>query len=244
MIHGSSLKDLLSKSEYTKSDKLLLCLAEGSGEPKTVKVIREIAKSGGLRSIERWNVSQLLSRSRGLAIRTDTGWELSSDGRSKVLELAGSLAASPAPKVAASLRVHLHNLSDPNTRAYVEEAIRCMESGLLRAAVVLSWVGAVSVLYSYVHKSHLADFNAEAFRRDPKWRQAKTTDDLAKMKEKDFLGILEAISILGKSVKQELERCLRFRNSCGHPNSLKIGENNVASHIEMLILNVFSHFLV
>lgn len=244
MIHRESLKDLLSKPEYSKTDKLILCLAENASEPKSVKAIRELAKSAGLRSAERWNVSQLLSGSRGLAIRTDTGWELSSDGRSRALELAGSLAASPAPKVAASIRAHLHNLSSPDTRAFVEEAIRCFESGLFRAAVVLSWVGAVSVLYSHVHKSRLADFNTEASRRDPKWRPAKTADDLARMKEHELLGVLEAISVLGKSVKQELEVCLKLRNGCGHPNSLRIGENRVAAHIETLVLNVFSHFAV
>ena len=184
----------------------------------------------------------MLSGSRGLAIRTGAGWELTSDGRAKALELAGSLAASPAPKVAASLRTHLHGLSNPETRAFVEEAIRCYESGLLRAAVVLSWVGAVSVLYDHVHKSKLAEFNVEALRRDAKWRAAKTADDIARMKEHDFLNVLEAISVIGKSVKQELETCLRLRNGCGHPNSLRIGEHRVTGHVETLILNVFSRF--
>jgi len=53
----------------------------------------------------------------------------------------------------------------------------------------------------------------------PKWKAAKTVDDLATMKEAEFLSVLEALSIIGKSVKQELDRCLRLRNGCGHPNS-------------------------
>ncbi|MEJ2653513.1 MAG: hypothetical protein P8173_17520, partial [Gammaproteobacteria bacterium] len=138
---------------------------------------------------------------------------------------------------------HLHNLKNPDTRAFVEEAIRCYEAGSLRAAVVLSWVGAVSVLYAHVHKSKLADFNIEAQRRFAKWRLAKTADDLARMNEHDFLAVLDSISVFGKSVKQELEVCLRLRNGCGHPNSLKVGENRVAAHLETLILNVFSRFV-
>ena len=62
------------------------------------------------------------------------------------------------------------------------------------------------------------------------------------MREANFLVVLEAISVLGKNVKQELDICLQLRNSCGHPNSLQIGENKVFVHIEMLILNVFSKF--
>lgn len=62
------------------------------------------------------------------------------------------------------------------------------------------------------------------------------------MKEYNFLQILCAISVFGKSVKDELEACLKIRNGCGHPNSLKVGESRVASHIESLMLNVFSKY--
>jgi len=62
------------------------------------------------------------------------------------------------------------------------------------------------------------------------------------MKEHDFLDVLESISLIGKNVKQELQQSLQLRNACGHPNSLKIGVNKVSSHIEILILNVFSKF--
>ena len=86
-------------------------------------------------------------------------------------------------------------------RSFVEEAIACAEAGYHRAAVVLSWVGALAVLYELVTKKHLIAFNSEAQRRDAKWRSAKTTDDLARIKEYDFLQILEAISIIGKSTR-------------------------------------------
>jgi hypothetical protein len=62
------------------------------------------------------------------------------------------------------------------------------------------------------------------------------------MKEHEFLQILNAISAIGKSVKDELEGCLKLRNGCGHPNSLQIGEARVSAHIETLMLNVFSVF--
>jgi hypothetical protein len=100
----------------------------------------------------------------------------------------------------------------------------------------------VAVLYDHVVNTALAAFNAEASRRDAKWKDAKTTDDLARMKEHDFLNLLEAISMIGKNVKQELQNCLTLRNGCGHPNSLRIGDNRVAAHIEVLLLNVFMKF--
>jgi hypothetical protein len=75
-----------------------------------------------------------------------------------------------------------------------------------------------------------------------KWREARTADDLGLMKEKDFLDRLAAISMIGKNVKEELQKCLDLRNACGHPNSLKLGPNAVAHHLEILILNVFEKF--
>ena len=62
------------------------------------------------------------------------------------------------------------------------------------------------------------------------------------MKEFDFLQVLEAISVVGKSVKGELEACLKLRNACGHPNSLQVSDSKVAAHIETLALNVFAVF--
>jgi hypothetical protein len=47
-----------------------------------------------------------------------------------------------------------------------------------------------------------------------------------------------------RHTKDELEGCLKLRNTCGHPNSHKIGEHRVASHIETLMLNVFSQFKI
>src|SRR5262249_11310908 len=189
LITQEALVELLHQPDLSKTDKVLLCLAVETGKPKSVQEVRALAVKAGLRAAKSWNVSGLLSGSSGRAVRTDEGWELRSAGRDYVAKLAGPAAAIPPPKVAASLRSHLPKLTNPQTAAFVEEAIRCSEQKLHRAAVVLSWVGAVSVLYQEVVDKHLAAFNTEAARRNSKWKPAATTDDLSKMKEKDFLDI-------------------------------------------------------
>jgi hypothetical protein len=242
LLTAEALTELLHQPALGKTDKLLLCLAVDDGRPKAVKEIKSLAVRAGLRAAKTWNVSDLLSKSAGRAIRTDAGWELRAEGREYVANLAGPMASLPVPKIAAGLRSHLPKLSHPQTAAFIEEAIRCYEQRLYRAAVVLSWVGAVSLLYHEVVTNHLATFNAEAVRRNNKWKNATTVDDLSRMKEKDFLDILDHLSIIGKNVKQELEGCLTLRNGCGHPNSLVIGEQRVAAHVEALLLNVFAPF--
>jgi hypothetical protein len=242
LLPKESLKDLLSQKELSHTDKLLVCLAVGPDTAKQVKEIVALAVAHGLRSAKNWNASTLLKASGGKAVRTANGWELTSDGNNYVHSIAGPLAGSPIPKVASSLRAHLTKIADAETFTFVEEAINCFEMRQYRAAVVLSWVGAASVLHKHVVKASLATFNSEATKRDTKWKPAKTSDDLGLMKEDTFLDILQTISVLGKTVKQQLKECLTLRNGCGHPNTLSIADNIVAAHVEKLILNVFTKF--
>jgi hypothetical protein len=240
------LKDLLTQKDLSREQALLLCLAVDAGNAKATTEVRDLAVSSGLRAAQKWNVSSILARSAGRAVRTAAGWELSAKGSEAVATLAGPLANSPIPKVSTALRSHLSVVQNDHTRRFVEEAIVCFETRQYRAAVVLSWVGAVSLLYDYVVKNRLSDFNQEAAARTATakspWKAAKTTDDLARMKESEFLIVLDSISLLGKSVRQQLEHLLNLRNGCGHPNSLDIAEHAVASHLEILILNVFAKF--
>lgn len=241
MVSNKELKDLLHDKNLDKTDQLLLCLAAEPTGPKTVAEIREAAVSTGLRAAKKWNISLLLMRSGGRAIRGADGWELTATGREGVDKIS-PLRSAPVMHVSTSLRAALAKISNPDIASFVQESVTCLEAKLYRAAVVLSWVGAVAVLYEHVLKHELGNFNAEAKKRDPKWKDAKTSDDLARMKEHELLQVLEAISVVGKSVKQELEACLKLRNGCGHPSSLKVGENRTSAHIETLIDNVFLRF--
>lgn len=241
MLPEDALKDLLSQ-DLTDREKALVCLAVEPTEARKVKDIRDLAIAAGWRKAKDKNFSAIYAKTSEYAARTRDGWELTSKGSQFVAKLAGPLMNSPIPVVASSLRAHLVKISSPDTQAFVEEAIVCFEARQYRAAVVLSWVGAVSVLQKYVELHKLSDFNTEATKRNSKWKTAKTADDLGLMKEDTFLDILQAISVIGKNVKQELKKGLMLRNGCGHPNSLKLAEHKVSAHVEDLMLNVFAVF--
>ena len=232
------LKDWLHR-DLSRIDKLLIALASLSG-PCQIADINRVASEAGLRNTSRWNPSAVLARSNGLAIRTDDGWELTAHGLRRLHEIG--LVVRPAAKVAYDLRAELRNVSDPNVRAFADEAIECHEAGLYRSAIVMSWMAAVGVLHHYVHAHHLQKFNDEAKRVNPRWKTAITAEELGNMKEADFLDRLVGISLIGRNVKNELKTCLDRRNSCGHPNSLQIGANTSAHHIEVLLMNVFKKF--
>lgn len=238
-----ALKNIVHSGELSKYEQIMLCMACGDLKPKAVSEIKAVGLKVGLRRMREWNVSAMLSVLKGKVIRIDAGWELTLEGRKDVRALSGAVLAGGEPLAASGLRAFVDKLSDAHAKSFLSEAIECYEHGLHRAAVVLSWVGAISLAYGFVLTHRLNDFNCEAGRRDKKWRDASTTDDLARMKEYEFLQVVESLSIIGKSVKNELEQALKLRNSCGHPNSLVIAAHRVAAHIEVLTLNVFSRFV-
>ena len=243
MLEQGALKDLLHTPGRSNFDRVLLCLAVTADKPSKLQEIREIALAAGWARAKSTNLSDYLGRAKGLAIRTPERWQLTGDGKKHIKQiLPGSIGVTPPPQMATTLREYLVKMTKSDIQAFVEEAVKCYEAKLYRSAVVLSWVGAIAVLYDYVVAHKLIDFNAEAVKRDMKWKSATNADGLARMKEHDFIQVLAAIGVLGKNVKDELEGCLKLRNGCGHPNSLKLAENRVAAHIEMLMLNVFDKF--
>lgn len=237
MLTEAAARAAIHSGKLQREAQVLLCLAVGD-QPKTVGAVRQMAVALGVPKARKINVSQVLTVAKAKAARTPKGWELLPGGRALVATLTGSVAAVPATQ----LRTHLAAIASKDTRAFVEEAIACLELKQYRAATVLSWVGAVAVLYDHVVAHHLTAFNAEATRRDSKWKKAKTVDDLALLGEFDFLQVLHSLSVIGKNAKHELETCLKLRNGCGHPNTLVVKEHRVASHIETLADNVFAKF--
>jgi hypothetical protein len=244
MLKLDDAKRILHGPKLASRDQLLVLLAVKPVGPLPVQKIKERCVAAGLPRLAKMNLSDILGSASGSVARTPQGWELQESGVLRVREIAQVANVNLVVTHSShSLRGHADSVTDPLTKSFVMEAITCFEAHQYRAAVVFSWAGAVALLHGYVFSQKLAEFNAEATRRDSKWRVAKQQDDLGRMKEHDFLDVCEATGVVGKNVKQILQNeCLMLRNACGHPNSASIAENSVAAHIEKLIKNVFSRF--
>jgi hypothetical protein len=217
---------------------LLLHFSSGHAMPKE---LCDLASKSGMPKVKKWKVSQLLNDLGDLVARFEDGWEVTSQGHSRLSEL-GLLESSPTKSPQFKLREILGKVSDTKVRGFVEEAVAALEYKLPRASVVLSWIGAVSILHREVMANHLSDFNSELAKRKIKPSEIKSEADLSLLKEYDLLQICRAIGVFDKNTKDELEGCLKLRNSCGHPSGLKFGEHKVASHIETLLLNIYEPF--
>ncbi|TAM76244.1 hypothetical protein EPN44_05875 [bacterium] len=249
MLDVSGLKNLLNKKGLSQTDALLLILASGGGEAKKHDEITATAIAAGVRGIKKWNVSARLSASGGKAIKTPNGWEVTDAGRTHITDkLSVDLGASPMGTAASRLSKHLPKVTNAQTRTFLDEAVVCLQHGHRRAAVVLSWVGAVSLLQEYVVKNRLTDFNSAAGSRPQQkrgWKPATVADDISsRMEEYEFLQVCHAISLFGKNVKNRLEQALKLRNGAGHPNQLAVEEFEAAAHVEALVKNVFEKFTV
>jgi len=255
MFEIEMLEDWLHDDELSLCDKLLLCLAVNSNEQKDPVKIAIIASDAGWNCFNKFphslsplsvNIDQALEHHGATyALRIRGYWKLNQKGLAHVRSLVASLKNAPEPAAASTLRDVLNGIKNQDVRLFVEEAINDIEHKAYRSAVVLSWCGAVALL-----RDHLLDdaglllaFNTEAKKRNAKWKEVRVQDDFGRMKEYDFLQVLHTVCIdVSKDLKQQLENALKLRNSCGHPNSLKIDLHMVQAHVSFLALNVFAKF--
>lgn len=255
MLTSNDLKNWLHK-KISRQDKLLLILIS-LGNSASVEDIKKLGRSSGLTQISKWNISSYLYRSNGKAINIKKGyWELTDMGKDRVREIITEKNNPAVAKVISDLREILKEIKNKQTRIFLEEAIACHEYGLYRSAIVMSWLVAVHILHQHVSKKNiLKKFNTEGRRRIEKinantknkakikeWKTINSIDGLSRIKETEFLDMIESIEVIDKSVKNKLKECLDSRNDCSHPNKSKVGINLSAAHIESLILNVFERF--
>jgi hypothetical protein len=139
-----------------------------------------------------------------------------------------------------ALQSHIDSTSNPQLKAFLSEAVGCLQSNFLRAATVLTWSGAVEHLLDHVFTNKLAAFNTAAIGRG--WLKkpiAVRNAGFDRFKESEILQVCEDIGVFGKSVKTQLSQCLDRRNGCGHPNDYKVRAQQVRSDIEFLLDHVF-----
>jgi hypothetical protein len=240
-LDDAALKAALQTVGLSNTDKLLIVLL-CSNKSLQVKEVRAKAVANGVRAAKGWNISKLFGASKGRAVLFSAGWEITDIGRTHLAAL-GVTTDPVVTQQAVTLRKLLPKILSDKNRDFVAEAVSCYERKNLRAAAVLSWVGAISILYDHVMQHALTKFSNEWVRRNPqKNKPIAAVEDFSELKEDTFLDVLNAISIIGKSVKDELKGCLKFRNGCGHPNTLVVGETRVAAHLESLINNVYTRF--
>src|SRR3989304_6332686 len=146
--------------------------------------------------------------------------------------------SKPKKQVSHNLRTLLSKISVEQKKGFLEEAISCYEIGTFRAAIVMCWLLTIDHLYDHVISKKLNDFNTALSRTKHKLSVVRTKDDLSEFKESIFIELCRTASIITNDERKILVEKLDIRNSCAHPNPIKISESKATSYIEDLIDNI------
>jgi hypothetical protein len=232
------IKSELARKDISTTDKFLLILS-ALRKPAATAEIKLFARNNGWTRGSKTNPAPYLKS--GGAVRTPKGWEHTHQSELRLTNVSTAFTENPLTPLADNLLQTIESLGAEENKRFLTEAVGCMRGKHFRAAIVLSWVGALWVLYNRMFSGFAAKFVSEAQTMGFKNFQVKNVEDFSKIhKESIFLEIAEKVGAISKTERKELVACLDRRNDAGHPNDFDPGEGLVAGHIEVLIKHVFS----
>jgi hypothetical protein len=212
----------------------------------TIDKIRQRLKGARAPGAVKVNIADVLSKSGAL---TDTNgleggrrlWNLTESGREHVRHLLGLPANEPEIEHdVATLSAIVSKVSNDDVRDYLEEALKCLQVGALRACVVFVWTAAVRTIQTDAMAKGQGAVTAAIQRHDPKARPITKIDDLAYVKESILLLAASDLALLDKSEKDTLSEALNLRNRCGHPSTYRPGVKKVSAFVEDVMSIVFT----
>jgi len=215
-------------------------------EARTVDQIRLALKRARVAGARTMNVADILAKSGYLVDTPGTEgskrlWRLTASGEDEVRSALQLPAAEPEIEHdVATLQALLPKIGDVDAREFIEEGIRCLQVGALRACVVFLWSGAMRLLHESAWSLGGAKVNAAIQRHDPKSRKLSSSDDFAYVKDKTTLLALQDLGLLDKGQRSALEEGLGLRNRSSHPTKYRPGVKKASSFIEDLIGIVFT----
>jgi hypothetical protein len=212
----------------------------------TVDEIRQALKSARAKGWAKVNVADVLSKSGSLV---DTGglqgkkrlWNLTDSGREHVRNLLGLPKADvEVEHDVGTLEDVVAKVTDPDVRDYLEEAVKCLQVGSLRACTVFVWVAAIRTVQAAIIAKGSAAATAALQKHDPKTRPIHSLDDFAHVKDATALLAAKDLGILDKNQKDTLVEALNLRNRCGHPGKYRPGVKKVSAFVEDITSIVFA----
>lgn len=141
---------------------------------------------------------------------------------------------------AGSLRAAATKIQDEIVRGYIDESIKCLEVGALRAAIVFMWSGTIRILQETCISSYSTkQIDAALQVHDPKAKSVTRIESFASIKDVTQLLLFRELGMFDKGQWTTLGEALSLRNRCGHPTNYKPGIKKASSFVEDLLSIVF-----
>lgn len=134
-------------------------------------------------------------------------------------------------------------MAPANYSDYLDEAVRCYEGGMYRAAVLMVWAAVVEHLYVTIENHHggikaFEAANVAKYGASAGYRKIKKKDDFLYLREAQFIVLGEDAGLYNKNARTLLDEKLILRNRCGHPTLYKPGREETVIFIESLLMNI------
>jgi len=114
---------------------------------------------------------------------------------------------------------------------YFNEALTCLQMGMLRAPVVFSWAGFFSVLSKHLYSKHKKDL----INKRPKWKFSTLEDLKESFPEAQILDAAKEVGVFGKNDLKKYHGQLSERNQCAHPTPYKPNLNVAIGYLDQMI---------
>ncbi|WP_040433323.1 hypothetical protein [Chlorobium ferrooxidans] len=118
-----------------------------------------------------------------------------------------------------------------DVQEYFKESIRCLEYGLLKAAIVFSWAGHFEVFSEYLFIKHEVDIR--------NLRKNWSFKDLIELKEQysesQILDVSKDVAYINRAQLRLLQGQLSQRNQCAHPTLYKPSVNVTIGYVDGMV---------
>jgi hypothetical protein len=212
----------------------------------TAEQIRQGLRKARVKGWAKVNVADVINKSGHLV---DTSglegnkrlWHLTDSGSAYVRELL-SLPKSDVEVEhdIGTLQAIVSKIQNADVRDYLEEGLKCLQIGVLRACVVFVWAAAIRIIQEKLIGSYRTMVNSAIKKHDPYARDIHRLDDFAYIKDSLTLLAAKELGVIDKNQKDTLEEALGLRNRSGHPSKYIPGVKKVSAFIEDLVSIVFS----
>ena len=215
-------------------------------ESQTVDELRKRLTAARVKNAARANIADVLTKSAPYVHSPGKDghrllWALTPTGENYIRGLLKLPAADvEIEHDISSLEALVKKIKDPNIGTYLEESLKCLQIGALRATVVFLWAGAVRTVQEKLIVCDNAKLHSSLLVHDPKSRRVTRINDFAYIKEKIILLSAQDLGLYDKNQRSVLEGALDLRNKCGHPGKYNPGPKKVGGFVEDLVNIVFS----
>lgn len=137
------------------------------------------------------------------------------------------------------LQRRLLAVADEDERDYLDESIRALQAGVLRAGVILAWTAAMSNVRKRCARHSYHTINALLKKHWAKAPDVSKSEDFALVREQTLLQVAYDLGEFDKNEKDMLMEHLNLRNKCAHPGQYKPQAMKVSAFLEDLMTIVF-----